>query len=119
MATREELKAQLAELESQEKGLSLKSKTYKWSKIFIIAVLIFLAIVGTLGATHWGIFASFSMSDFVQFINSYKGILMTFIGSIGLGGIAKNGIGAVVNRFKKQDEENQVADGEYAAKSGA
>lgn len=119
MTTREELTAQLKTLESQEKGLSLKSKAYKWSKTFIIAVLVFLVIIGTLGSMHWGIFSSFSMIDFVQFVDSYKSILITFIGSIGLGGIAKNGIGAISSKLKKEEEINKVADGEYTARGGA
>ena len=116
MTTTEELKAQLKVLESDEKSLSLKSKTYKWSKIFIIAVLVFFALIGTFGSMHWGIFSSFNMSDFVQFIDSYKSIIITFIGSIGLGGIAKNGIGVIAKKLKKKEEENKVADGEYIAK---
>ena len=119
MATRDELKAQLRALEEQETSLSLKSKAYKWSKIFIIAVLVFIALVGTLGSMHWGPFSSFVMNDFVNFINSYKSILITFIGSIGVGGIAKNAVGALTNKFKKEEEEKKVADGEYEAKAGA
>lgn len=119
MATREELKAQLRALEEQEVSLSVKSKAYKWSKIFIIAVLIFIAIIGTFGSMHWGPFSSFVMADFVSFINSYKAILITFISSIGVGGIAKNAVGALSSKLKKEEEEKKVVDGEYEAKAGA
>ena len=65
------------------------------------------------------------MSDFTNFIESYGGIFMTLIGSIGLGGAAKNGISALAEYKKamsgiKPDENNKKdeIEGEDLVKGG-
>lgn len=79
---------------------NIKSKTYKGTKLIIVGIVVFLAIIGFLGSTHWGIFAEFSMDDFTQFIKSYGGIFMMLTGMIGGGGAVKNGIKALAD-YKK------------------
>jgi len=100
--------AQLKELltnkkeDSKEENIkgNIKSKAYKGTKLIIVSIVVFLAIIGFLGSTHWGIFAEFSMDDFTQFIKSYAGIFMMLTGMIGTGGAVKNGIKALAD-YKK------------------
>jgi hypothetical protein len=57
---------------------------------------------------HWGIFSDFVMTDFVSFIDAYKGMFITLTGSIGLGGIAKNAFKA---RNSNKDDGRDIATG--------
>lgn len=102
MPTRDELLAQLNELDEQDKKLKQemrsfpkksifeKTKTYNGTKIAIAVIVVFLAIIGTLGSMKWGIFSSFDMDSFVKFLSAYQGIFITLTGSVGVGGIVKN-----------------------------
>jgi tartrate dehydratase beta subunit/fumarate hydratase class I family protein len=98
MATREELQAQLEALDAQDQQLKkyiapakfAKTKVYNGTKIAIAVIVVFLAIIGTLGSMKIGPFASFDMDSFTDFIKSYQGIFITLTGTIGVGGIAKN-----------------------------
>lgn len=100
--SREELEAQLAALDDNDRklrdmanGMSNrvnfdKSKSYKGTKIAVAAIVVFLAVIGTLGSMKWGIFSSFDMDSFVKFLSSYQGIFITLTSSVGIGGIVKN-----------------------------
>jgi len=89
----------------QKQDIKEKSKSYNFTKIAILCIVIFLAFIGVLGSTHWGIFKEFVMIDFTNFLEAYGGILITLIGSIGLGGAAKNGISALLT-YKKELKDN-------------
>jgi hypothetical protein len=100
MATRDELQAQLDALDKQDKQLKVsqevtkkhfeKTKMYNGTKLAIGIIVVFLAVIGTLGSMRWGIFSSFDMDSFVKFLSAYQGIFITLTGSVGVGGIAKN-----------------------------
>lgn len=129
MSTADELRQQLADLEREESALKnastsrpvrkgyLKSKLYDGTKLAIIAVILFLALIGVLGSMHFGIFVAFSMDDFVQFLGAFSPIFITLTGSIGLGGTAKN-IAKSIVESKKITTEGAVALGEEMAKGG-
>jgi len=130
MATAEELRAELAKLEAEEKELNKtqenydelyrmknygKSRLYNGTKIAILLVTIFLIIIGTFGSMHIGPFLTFSMDDFVKFLGSFSPIFITLTGSIGLGGIAKNIAKSISD--KKNGKTTEI-DGEDLVKSG-
>lgn len=90
----------------KEVNESNKSKLYQWTKIAIVAIAIIVLLIGILGSMHWGIFSEFVMSDFVSFIDAYKGMFITLTGSIGIGGAVKN-----LTKKSKDDGKN-IATGE-------
>jgi hypothetical protein len=100
MATKDELQAQLDALDKQDEQLKTsrektkspfeKTKTYNWTKGAIAAIVIFLAVIGTLGSMRWAIFYNFDMDSFTKFISAYQGIFIALTGSVGVGGIVKN-----------------------------
>jgi hypothetical protein len=84
---------------------SNKSQLYNFTKMAIVAIAIIVLIIGIFGSMHWGIFSEFVMSDFVSFIDAYKGMFITLTGSIGIGGAVKN------FTKKKEDDGKNVATG--------
>lgn len=124
--TIDEIKKMVNESENKS-TIKAKSKSYKVTKILIVGIVVFLAFIGFLGSTHWGMFKDFNMLDFTNFLDSYGGIFMTLIASIGLGGAAKNGISALADykkalkglRSKPKRDNKQDDDGEDLVKGGA
>lgn len=96
--TKEDVKKLL--VDSNKSSFKVKTVSYNIAKIVIVSIVALLAIVGCLGSTHWGIFNQFNMIDYAKFLESYGGVLITFIGSIGLGGAVKNGMSALSD-YKK------------------
>lgn len=113
--TNEELDAVRAMLEASksEEDISKKSKTYNWTKIAIIIIACIVMVIGIFGSMRWGVFQLFSMDDFVKFLDSYKGIFISLIDSIGGGGAIKN----IVSAYTKKKNGNHD-DGESLAKGG-
>lgn len=93
---------------ADEQDAFKKSNLYQWTKISIVAIAIIVLVIGILGSMHWGIFSDFVMSDFVAFIDAYKGMFITLTGSIGLGGMAKNALKA---KNAQKDDGRDIATG--------
>ena len=112
------LKEREEEKEKEGRGhFSPKSKAYNSTKIAIVVIAVVVMAVGIFGSTHFGLFEKFSMTDFVSFLEAYKGIFIALIASIGAGGAAKNAIAALVNK-KKSENGTASDDGESIAKGG-
>lgn len=105
MSQAEDLRAQLTQLEQEEKRLKKmqstdsessrkenfgKSKVYNGTKLAIIIIIIFVAVMGTLGSMEFWLFKDFNMDNFVKFLGSFAPLFITLTGSIGIGGVAKN-----------------------------
>jgi len=127
MQTAEELRAELAHLEAEEKKLKRiqhynseeerkksygKSRLYNGTKIAIVLIIVYLVMVGTFGSMKIGPFSDFSMDDFVKFLSAFSPIFITLTGSIGIGGIAKNVAKSIA------EKKNNSTWGEDLAKSG-
>jgi|SRR6056297_1591041 len=97
-----------ADIPEKEEKDTNKSRLYQITKISIVVIAIIVLIIGILGSMHWGIFSDFVMSDFVSFIDAYKGMFITLTGSIGIGGAVKN----IVANKKKDDGKNLATGGE-------
>jgi len=121
MATRDELQAQLDALDKKDKELKAvqeeiknpfeKTKTYNWTKGAIAAIVVFLAIIGTLGSMKWAIFSNFDMDSFTKFISAYQGIFIALTSSVGVGGIVKNVLkGKNVETNGKKEDDSAPAD---------
>jgi hypothetical protein len=67
-----------------------KSSLYNWTKRTILGVAIIILFIGILGSMKFGPFSSFDMSDFVSFLDAYKGMFITLTASVGAGGAVKN-----------------------------
>lgn len=99
MPTKDEMMTQAAiESADQENKKFKKSKLYNITKIVILAISIIVLIIGILGSMHWGIFAAFKMADYVSFIEVYRGIFISLIATIGVGGGVKNIAKAITDK---------------------
>lgn len=114
MPTKDEMVAQAAIQNSQEeKKKFAKSRLYNATKITILVISVLVLVIGILGSMHWGVFSSFAMADYVSFIESYRGIFITLIASIGAGGGLKNIAKAITEKKTGSDD-----DGEDLVKGG-
>lgn len=112
MPTKDEILADEAIRASQQDSKKFqKSKLYNITKIAILGISILILIIGIFGAMHWGIFSAFDMADYVSFIESYRGIFITLIASIGAGGGLKNIAKAMTEKKPGGDDGEDLVKG--------
>lgn len=115
MPTKDEMMAQAALQQSQEENKKFtKTRLYNITKITILVISVVVLAIGILGSMHWGVFSSFIMADYVSFIESYRGIFITLIASIGAGGGLKNIAKAITDKKTGSSD-----DGEDLVKGGS
>lgn len=134
MSQAEDLRAQLTQLEQEEKRLKKmqstdsessrkenfgKSKVYNGTKLAIIIIIVFVTIMGTLGSMDFWLFKDFNMDNFVKFLGSFAPLFITLTGSIGIGGVAKNIAKSISgNNTPGEPPADSTASGEDLARSG-